>query len=179
MPLVLTLSGSPSQPSRSAGVLAYSRDYLQKCGISTDHIAIRDLDPQDLIWGRYDSPALQATHQQVAQADGVILSSPVYKAAYSGVLKTYLDLLPTKALAGKVVLPIATGGSPAHLLMLDYSFKPVLGVLGAEYILNGLYFTDTQLEYTEDYSIRFTDADAAQRLHKTLDSFISILDRKG
>ena len=56
-----------------------------------------------------------------------------------------LDLLDEKALAGKVVLPIATGGSPAHLLALEYGLKPVLSALGARHILAGVYATDKQV----------------------------------
>ncbi|WP_372430482.1 NAD(P)H-dependent oxidoreductase [Janibacter melonis] len=44
-------------------------------------------------------------------------------------LKTFLDLLPQDALRGKVVLPVATGGSPAHVLSVDYALRPVLASL--------------------------------------------------
>lgn len=50
----------------------------------------------------------------------MIIATPIYKAAYTGVLKVFLDLLPTNALAGKIILPIGTGATPAHLLALDY-----------------------------------------------------------
>ena len=56
----------------------------------------------------------------------VIVATPIYKAAYSGLLKVFLDLLPAEALRGKTVLPLASGGSVAHLLALDYALKPVL-----------------------------------------------------
>lgn len=41
-------------------------------------------------------------------------------------LKVFLDLLPQFALQGKLVLPMATGGSPNHMLALDYALRPVL-----------------------------------------------------
>jgi FMN reductase len=53
----------------------------------------------------------------------------VYKAAYSGLLKTLLDLLPQCALAGKVVLPVVTCGSPAHVLAIDYALRPLYQVV--------------------------------------------------
>jgi len=43
------------------------------------------------------------------------------------------------------VLPLATGGSPAHMLALDYALKPVLGALGARDILDSVFATDAQL----------------------------------
>jgi FMN reductase len=61
----------------------------------------------------------------------VVVATPVYKAAYSGLLKVFLDVLPQTALKGKLVLPLATGGSPHHMLALDYALRPVLQSLGA------------------------------------------------
>ena len=75
----------------------------------------------------------------------MLVATPIYKAAYSGLLKLFLDVLPADALRGKTVLPLATGGSPAHLLALDYALKPVLGALGARHLLDSVYATDAQL----------------------------------
>ena len=50
------------------------------------------------------------------------MASPVYKAAYSGVLRVLLDLLPQWVFGGKVVLP-------AHALAVDYVLRPVLVAL--------------------------------------------------
>jgi len=79
----------------------------------------------------------------------VIVATPIYKAAYSGLLKAFLDLLPADALRGKTVLPLATGGSAAHLLALEYALKPVLSALGARDILDPVYATDAQLQARE------------------------------
>jgi FMN reductase len=64
--------------------------------------------------------------QELKGASGVIIVSPVYKAAYSGALKTLLDLLPQDILKDKPVFPLMVGGSGAHLLAIDYSLKPLL-----------------------------------------------------
>ena len=79
------------------------------------------------------------------KADAIVIATPVYKAAYSGVLKVFLDLLPQSALRGKTVLPLATGGSPHHMLALDYALRPVLQSLAARHILPGVYATDAQV----------------------------------
>ena len=78
-----------------------------------------------------------------------------------------LDLLDEKALAGKVVLPIATGGSPAHLLALEYGLKPVLS-LGARHILAGVYATDKQVRVDEAGQPHIDD-DVRQRLEDSVD----------
>jgi FMN reductase len=77
-------------------------------------------------------------------AKGTTVFTPIYKAAYSGLLKLFLDLLPPDALRGKTVVPLATGGSSAHFLALDYALKPVLSALGARLILDGVFGTDDQ-----------------------------------
>lgn len=54
-------------------------------------------------------------------------------------------MLPEAALKGKTVLPLAIGGSPYHMLALDYALRSVLQVLSARHILPGVYATDSQI----------------------------------
>jgi FMN reductase len=143
---VITIAGSPSSSSRSAAVLEYARQVISRHGIQTRALNIRDLPPEDLIYGRVDSPAILEWVTLLNQARVVIIATPVYKAAYSGVLKAFLDLLPQQVLAGKLVLPIATGGSPAHMLAIDYALRPVIAALGAQHILQGVYIIDSQVQ---------------------------------
>lgn len=143
---VLTSAGNPSHPSRSAAVLTYARAYLQNYGFTTDAIQVRELDAKAVLTGNFDDPSIKAANAKIKQARAVIVATPVYKAAYAGALKAFLDLLPQDGLTDKVVLPIATGGSPAHLLAIDYTLKPVLATLGAQTILNGVYIQDAQLQ---------------------------------
>lgn len=85
-----------------------------------------------LLHAQFEHPLIRQALAEVAQAHVVLIATPIYKAAYSGVLKAFLDLLPQDALRGKTVLPLATGGSIAHLLALDYALKPVLSALGRQ-----------------------------------------------
>jgi NAD(P)H-dependent FMN reductase len=59
-----------------------------------------------------------------------------------------MDLLPQ--LTGKIVLPLAVGGSLAHVLAIDYAMRSILSSLNARHITGGLFFLDKQLERTED-----------------------------
>lgn len=108
--LVVTLGGSPSQRSRSGVLLDKTRQWLQQQGVEVVSYQIRDFPAEDLLHARFDSPKVIDLLQQVANADGLVIATPVYKASFSGALKTVLDLLPERALAHKVVLPIATCG---------------------------------------------------------------------
>lgn len=171
MTRILAIAGSPSHPSRTYGILQYAAKILQEEGLHIDIISARDLPPEDLVFGRYDSPALEQPKALLEKADGVIIATPIYKAAYTGVLKAFLDLLPQKALAGKVVLPIATGGTIAHLLSVEYALKPVLGELGARHILSTIYAVDKQLERLPDGGVQ-PDAEIDQRLRDVLKELI-------
>lgn len=142
---VLGISGSPSARSRSAWLLQLAQTRLEARASRIETLAVRELPAAALLAADATHPALQAAARQVAQADVVIVSTPIYKAAYSGLLKAFFDLLPTDALAGKTVLPLATGGSPAHLLALDYALRPLLTALGARHVLDSVYATDAQL----------------------------------
>ena len=157
MPHIVLLSGSPSASSRSVSLLEYARQKLAEEKLETTLFSVRDFPPADLILGKYDSPAFDALKQAIAGASGLIVSTPFYKASYSGSLKTVLDILPQSALRGKTVLPIATGGSPAHLLAIDYALKPVLSVLGATDLLQGVYIVDNQLALGENGQPVFHD----------------------
>ena len=146
----LLIAGSPSERSRSAALLDAVSQRLHARGALVDRIHIRNLSPQALLLADFGHPTVVAATDQVAKARVLVVATPVYKAAYSGVLKVFLDLLPQTALKGKTVLPLATGGSPHHMLALDYALRPVLQSLGAKHILPGIYATDAQVTVTPE-----------------------------
>ena len=128
----------------------------------THSIAVRSLNTEDLIYGRYNSPELQSTFEIVRQADGIIVATPIYKAAYSGVLKVYLDLLPAQRLRQQNRPALATGGSPAHSLVIDYALRPVLVALGAPHILTGVYLIDSEMKPSDPNAEASADPGALQ-----------------
>lgn len=146
MARVLTVGGSPSQASRTALLLRHVGARLSRDGgHEVRHLAVRELPPGPLLAADTTDAALASAVAEVAAADAVVVGTPVYKAAYSGLLKTFLDLLPQAALAGKQVLPLVTGGSTAHVLVLDYALRPVLTSLRGEQVLRGWFVLDQHL----------------------------------
>ncbi|WP_166385439.1 NADPH-dependent FMN reductase [Catellatospora methionotrophica] len=141
MAVVVAISGSPSPTSRTALVLASVAGAIDA---DIDTIAVRDLPAEVLLGCDPSHPVIRDIAERLQAADGVIVATPVYKAAYSGILKALLDLLPQYALAGKTVLPLATGGTVAHVLAIDYALRPVLTTMGATHVLPG-YFVHDQL----------------------------------
>ena len=143
MPTILAVSGSPSSTSRTVSAVDRALDLLRGDGHTVSHLAVRELPAGDLLAGYRDTPALWQASDAVAQADGVIIATPVYKASYTGLLKAFLDLLPENALAGKVVLPLVTGGTIGHLLAIDYALRPVLTALGADHVVHERFLLDS------------------------------------
>lgn len=112
-------------------------------------IDVRDLPAAALLRADFKDVDIQAALTQIEQASAVVIATPVYKAAYSGVLKAFLDLLPQFGLTGKLVLPLATGGSQSHMLALDYALRPVLSSLNPKHVLPSIYATDAQVVWSE------------------------------
>jgi FMN reductase len=168
---VLLIAGSPSERSRSAALLDAVALRLQFRGVQVDRLHIRDLSAQALILGDFGHPTISHALGRVANATAVVVATPVCKAAYSGVLKVFLDLLPQDALAGKTVLPLATGGSPNHALALDYSLRPVLQSLGAKHIMSGIYVIDSQVSVAES-GAHEVNAEIGQRLDQAVDTLV-------
>ncbi len=172
MTTILAIAGSPTHPSRTYSVLEYATRQLNAAGIQTEILSVRDIPAEVLAYGQYDSPALEKLKQLLAQADGVIIATPIYKAAYTGVLKALLDLFPPKALVGKVIFPIATAGTLAHFLAIDYALKPVLSELGTRQFITTVYAIDKQIQKQEDGSIQLEE-EIEQRLQQSLQEFIA------
>lgn len=168
---VLLIAGSPSEHSRSAALLQAVAQRLQFRGVLVDRLQIRDLSPQALLMADFGHPTISAAMGRVAQAAVIVVATPVYKAAYSGVLKVFLDLLPQNGLEGKTVLPLATGGSANHMLALDYALRPVLQSLGARQILSGIYATDAQVTRAESGAYQ-VNADIGQRLDQAVNQLV-------
>ncbi|PKM30705.1 MAG: NADPH-dependent FMN reductase [Gammaproteobacteria bacterium HGW-Gammaproteobacteria-11] len=173
--LVVSIAGSPNLKSRSGILLDYARGKLQKQGVEVAQFHIRHFNAEDLLYARFDSPQVVELAEQVNRADGLLIATPVYKASFSGALKVLLDLLPERALAHKVVLPIATGGSHAHMLAVDYALKPVLGALKAQEMLQGVFAEDSQIQYGEPAVL---EANLKARLDEAVEHFVSALARR-
>ncbi|OCT10633.1 FMN reductase (NADPH) [Paenibacillus pectinilyticus] len=171
MAKVVIISGSPTPTSRLHGIIEIAKDELKQADLEVNWIKVRDIPAEDLLYAKFDSEAIVNANKLVAEADAVFVATPVYKASYTGVLKAFLDLLPQKGLERKVVLPLAVGGTIAHLLAIDYALKPVLSVLGAQNILQGVYVLDKQVTWG-DQGQAILDDEISTRLKESLTEFI-------
>ena len=167
---IAIITGSPTRPSRTLGLAQLVEQRLAREAFRTRVIHVRDLPPAALLHADFNDPAIKEASEVVAQADGIVIASPVYKAAYTGVLKAFIDLLPQFALRGKVILPLLTGGTLAHVLALDYAVRPVLQSLDPRLIVAGLFVLDKGIELTEEGAR--IEPEVGTRLEQVTQAFI-------
>ena len=163
---VLLLGGSPATNSGSARLMQHVGHRLARA--RPPHHAsclCATCRPGRCCTRIHRNEVIRCALALVEDADAVVVATPVYKASYTGILKAFLDLLPQDGLAGKLVLPLATGGSQSHMLALDYALRPVLAALSARFILPSIYATSDQLEWIEDSGLLLAAPIAARIAH--------------
>ena len=84
-------------------------------------------------------PRLAAAIDQVTSADAVIAVSPVFSASYSGLFKSFFDVLDEGALEGRPVLVGATGGTARHSLALEFALRPLFAYLRAAVVPTAVF----------------------------------------
>jgi FMN reductase len=105
----------------------------------------------------WSDPELSRLTAEVAAADLAVFASPTYKAAYTGMLKAFLDRYGGNGLAGTVAVPVMTGGWPGHLLAVEVHLRPVLIELGATVPARGLYVTEPEFENLDAVITRWAE----------------------
>ncbi len=104
-------------------------------------VELRDLahDLTNNLLTGFPSTALQAATDAVTKADAVVAVTPVFSASYSGLFKTFFDVLDKDALAGKPVLAAATAGTARHSLVIDFAMRPLFAYLRALVVPTGVF----------------------------------------
>ena len=136
--------GVPSSTRLLADRLAASAvDQLSAQGVQVvvEHIEVRDLaqDVTNNLLTGFPSPALRRALDALSGADGIIAVTPVFNGSYSGLFKSFLDVVEPGALDGVPVLVAATGGSERHSLVLDHALRPLFSYLHAVVVPTGVF----------------------------------------
>jgi FMN reductase len=84
-------------------------------------------------------PALESMIDAVVSADAVIAVTPIFSTSYSGLFKSFIDVLDPDALTGKPVLIGANAGTARHSLAIDYAIRPLFTYLHAEPVATGVF----------------------------------------
>ena len=137
--------------SKSRTLLERAQKQLELAGFGTILIDLASLSADGLLGRREDRNVKEAV-AAAAAGQVIVASSPTYRATYTGLLKTFFDLLPQDCWKGKPGVPLLTGGGPSHQLALDHGFRPLLASLGAT-VLNGVYGYDAQFKSGPDAAL--------------------------
>lgn len=84
--------------------------------------------------------------RQIEAADLLVVGTPVYRASYTGALKHVFDLVDRDALAGKIVLLAATGGTALHGLVGEHQLRPLFGFFRAITVPTVVFATETEID---------------------------------
>ncbi len=101
--------------------------------VTTTVIELRELaaDIANATVSQLITPRLRQAIDALAAADGLVVSTPVYKAGASGLFKSFFDLLDNDLLIGKPVILAATAGTARHALVADDQLRPLFAYLRA------------------------------------------------
>jgi FMN reductase len=143
---IALVSAGLSQPSSTRLLAdrlaaATARDLGAEGGPQIITIELRDLahDVVNNLLTGFPSPALRDAIDQVISADGLIVATPLFSGSYSGLFKSFFDVLDPAALAGKPVLIAATGGTARHSLALEHAIRPLFSYLRAVTVPTGVF----------------------------------------
>lgn len=113
----------------------------ERVEVGTTVIELRDLahDITNNLLTGFAAPKLQDAIDALSAADGAILVTPIFTTSYSGLFKSFIDVLDPDALTDLPVLIAATGGTERHSLALDYSIRPLFTYLHAVVVPTAVY----------------------------------------
>ncbi|WP_040775217.1 FMN reductase [Nocardia pneumoniae] len=128
----------------------------------------RDL-ADNLVTG-FAAGALREAIDTVVTADGLIAVTPIFNASYSGLFKTFFDVLEPDSLSGMPVLLGATGGSARHSLALEHASRPMFSYLRAVVAPTSVYAA------SEDWASAESDG-LSTRIDRAATEFAALLTK--
>ena len=143
---VAVVVGNPKPQSRTLDVARRVAQAATTAAGAAGHETV-DIDLATVAPELFDrqSASVRAFVDQVTRADLAVIASPTYKAAYTGLLKAFLDWFAKDQLATVIVVPLMVGAAPEHALAVEVHLRPVLVELGASLPTRGLYVLESDL----------------------------------
>jgi FMN reductase len=137
--------GNPNPHSRT---LAVAQAVAERVAVEAGARVAHTVDLAEYADGifRWPHDELTTLNDAVAASDLLVVASPTYKGAYTGLLKAFLDRYSDNALAGVTAVLVMTGGKPTHAMAIDTALRPVLVELGASVPTRGLFFLMSEID---------------------------------
>ena len=112
---------------------------------------------------------LEAAFEAVGSADGLIAVTPAFNASYSGLFKSFFDVVPEEILSDMPVMIAATGGTERHSLVLEHAMRPMFSYLHAVVSPTGVYAA------TDDFGAQHTASGLSERIGRASADFARLL----
>ncbi|MCA5894741.1 FMN reductase [Isoptericola sp. NEAU-Y5] len=121
-----------------------------------ENVELRDLAHPvvDAMLTGFPSGDLARAQEAVTGADGIIAVTPVFTSSFSGLFKSFWDIIDPEALGGVPVLLGATGGTARHSLALEYAVRPLFTYLHADVVPTSVFAA------TDDWAASAADVGA-------------------
>ena len=131
---VVVVNGSPNRQSKTMGLVdAVLSTLTEMVPFEASRVDVYRLGPGFTGAVERDdvTPEVEQALKRAEQADLLIAATPVFRGSYPGMFKHFFDLIDQYALANKLVLLAATGGSEQHALFLEHALRPLFGFFQA------------------------------------------------
>jgi FMN reductase len=108
-----------------------------------DVIELADLGPSLFDWSSAD---VRRRADQLSASRLAVIATPIYKATYTGLLKSFLDWFGQTGLSGVTAIPVMVGAGSQHALAVEVHLRPVLVEIGARVPTRGVFVRDDALD---------------------------------
>ncbi|MEU6714735.1 FMN reductase [Nonomuraea sp. NPDC046802] len=173
MKLVVVTAGltQPSSTRLLADRLASA--VSRRADVRTQVVELRELavDIAGAFVTGFPNAKLRAAIEAVTEADGLVAVTPIFSGSYSGLFKSFFDVLDNTALTGKPVLIAATGGTARHSLALEHALRPLFAYLRAVVVPTAVYAASEDWGGAAD---SFTDG-LGERIERAADELAALL----
>ncbi len=178
MTTLVVISAGLSQPSSSrllADRLAEAVTALSPAPLDVVAVELRELahDITNNLLTGFPSEKLRRALDAVSAADALITVTPVFSASYSGLFKSFFDVLDRDAIEDKPTLIAATGGSSRHSLALEFAVRPLMSYLRARTVPTAVFAA------TEDFGSDAAGVSLTIRIDRAAAELLGLLtDRR-
>jgi FMN reductase len=144
---VVVVTAGTSDPS-STRLLAdrVARRVAELAGRRGSDVAIRVVDLRELageittaMVSQLVGPKLEKAVAALGEADGIVASTPVYKAGASGLFTAFFQVLDNDLLIAKPVVLAATAGTARHALVVDEQMRSMFAYLRTTVVPTSLF----------------------------------------
>jgi len=174
---IVGVSGSLSVPSRTTDLVAtVAREFAKPLDASVEIVELGSLVGAlaGTNRGELGAEALAAL-AAVENADVIVVGSPAYRAAYTGIFKHFFDFVGQYALVDKPIVLTATGGSDRHALLVEHQMRPLFGFFQALTLPLGIFATETDFEKQPDNGYTIISEELTTRIALSISRTIPLL----